>query len=253
LEKLGHTVTVVCNGREAVSAVENGRFDLLVMDVQMPEMDGLQAASIIRGRETLRGCRIPILALTAHAATEDRDRCLAAGMNGYLSKPVSMADLDRAILELLPGCARPGKARGSGRSIPAHSAKTIDERELLAGLGGDRALLADMLRFFLEDGKRLMSRVISAVDGGDAGELAQAAHAMKGSIANVSRSSAYLISGELEKLGRGGDLSSAPRALEKLETEFAALLEIAEKLLNKYSPVKTAPRKDRKKRSAGAA
>lgn len=252
LEKLGHTVTVVSDGREAVSAVENGRFDLLVMDVQMPEMDGLQAASIIRGRETLSGPHIPILALTAHAATEDRNRCLAAGMNGYVSKPVSMADLDRAILELLPGSARSGKVGGAGRSRPAGSVKTIDERELLAGLGGDRQLLADMLRFFVDDSKRLMSRLTAAVRNADAAELADAAHAMKGSIANVSRSSAYLSSGELEKLGRSGDVSSAPQTLEKLETEFAALLGIAEQLLNKYSSAKV-PRKDGNKRSAGAA
>jgi len=253
LEKLGHTVTVVSDGREAVSAIENGRFDLLVMDVQMPEIDGLQAASIIRGRETSRGAHIPILALTAHAATEDRDRCLAAGMNGYVSKPVSMADLDRAILELLPGSARFGKVRGSGPSGQAGSAKTIDERELLAGLGGDRELLADMLRFFVDDSKRLMTRLTLAVRNADPAELAQAAHAMKGSIANVSRSSAYLSAGELEKLGRSSDLRSAPQILERLETEFAALLGIAEKLLNKYSSKQSGPRKNGNKRSAGAA
>lgn len=256
LEKLGHTVAVVSNGRAAVSAIENGDFDLLVMDVQMPEMDGLQAASLIRARESSSGARIPILALTAHAATEDRDRCLAAGMNGYLSKPVSMADLDRAIFELLHGASRSKKARTMERSRPSQPV-TIDERELLAGLGGDRELFADILRFFLDDSKRLMSRVAAAVRGADAAELAEAAHAIKGSIANVSRAAAYTISGELEKLGRSGDLSSAPQILEKLEAEFAALLRTAEEILDKYAPGKPAPRQHRKNRSknrsAGAA
>ena len=93
LEKDGHSVTVVANGRDAVSAALAGDFDLILMDVQMPELDGLEATAQVRAA----GCRLPIVAMTAHALQSDRDRCLAAGMTGYLPKPVSAAHLREAV------------------------------------------------------------------------------------------------------------------------------------------------------------
>lgn len=253
LEKLGHTVTVVSNGRAALSASESGQFDLLVMDVQMPEMDGLQAASLIRAREGPSGRNVPILALTAHAAAEDRDRCLAAGMNGYLSKPIRLADLDRAILELLPSISHSRKVRPSRPSTVAVAPEGIDERELLAGLGGDRELLVDVLGFFVDDSARLLRRLASAVGDNKPAELAQAAHAMKGSIANISRAAAYDRCAELEKMGRSGNLSYAARTLEELQAELNGLLRAAKKMRRKYSSEKGVVRPSRKRRSAGAA
>jgi CheY-like chemotaxis protein len=97
LEKEGHTVQIAANGREAVSALERERFDLVLMDVQMPEMDGFEATAAIRARERFTGARLPILAMTAHAMSGDRERCLAAGMDGYVAKPVHKAELLEAI------------------------------------------------------------------------------------------------------------------------------------------------------------
>jgi CheY-like chemotaxis protein len=253
LEKLGHTVTVVGDGRAAVSAFESGDFDLLVLDVQMPETDGLRAASLIRAREHTRGSRIPILALTAHAAAEDRDRCLAAGMDSYLSKPIRLADLERAISELVPGGSRRTRARRSPASRSAASTQPIDEGELLAGLGGDRELLADMLRFFVDDSPRLLRELALAVHQSKAAETARTAHALKGSIANVSRGAAYRTCAELEQMAKTENLASTSRALQNLESELDMLVRAGEKLLKKYSPEKSRPRQARKRRSVGAA
>ena len=101
LEHLGHTAVVVENGKEAVAAAQKGPFDLVFMDVQMPEMDGLEATATIRAQETTGGPHIPIVAMTAHAMIGDREQCLKAGMDGYLSKPISAQQLSKAIDEAL--------------------------------------------------------------------------------------------------------------------------------------------------------
>jgi CheY-like chemotaxis protein len=107
LEKQGHTVVIAGNGKEALAALEavGGRFDVVLMDVQMPEMDGLEATAAIRAREQGTGRRLPIVALTAHAMKGDRERCLEAGMDGYLTKPVQGQALMQALTEALGGAA----------------------------------------------------------------------------------------------------------------------------------------------------
>ena len=97
LEKAGHTVRVAGNGRQALQALERDRFDVVLMDVQMPEMDGMEATAVIRQREKTTGSHLPIIALTAHAMKGDRDRCLAAGMDGCLSKPLQRDELYRLV------------------------------------------------------------------------------------------------------------------------------------------------------------
>ena len=93
LQKMGHTVTIAENGREALQILENARFDIILMDVQMPEMDGFEATSSIREKERITGGHIPIVAMTAHAMSGDREKCLAAGMDGYVSKPINTQEL----------------------------------------------------------------------------------------------------------------------------------------------------------------
>jgi two-component system, sensor histidine kinase and response regulator len=101
LSKWGHQVTVANNGREAVAAVGKESFDLVLMDVQMPEMDGYQATAVIREREAGKNIRIPIVAMTAHAMKGDREECLAAGMDGYVAKPIRRAELEQVIDEVV--------------------------------------------------------------------------------------------------------------------------------------------------------
>ncbi|HZY87754.1 MAG TPA: response regulator [Gemmataceae bacterium] len=101
LDKHGHTVAVACNGREAVAAVQGGGFDLVLMDIQMPEMDGFQATDAIRGSEQLNGGHLPIVALTAHALAGDRENCLSSGMDGYLAKPYTAEELNRVLYDVM--------------------------------------------------------------------------------------------------------------------------------------------------------
>lgn len=97
LERSGHSVSVAMTGKEALRALENGNFDIVLMDIQMPEMDGLEATSMIRQREAKNGGHIPIIAVTAHAMKGDQERCLGAGMDGYLTKPILFGDLHEAL------------------------------------------------------------------------------------------------------------------------------------------------------------
>jgi len=102
LEKMGHCVTVVENGKKALEALEQGNFDLVMMDVQMPVMDGFEATKLIRGQEQESGAHMPIVAMTAHAMKGDRERCLEAGMDGYVSKPIDLRELYEGIDKLFP-------------------------------------------------------------------------------------------------------------------------------------------------------
>jgi len=244
LEKLGHTVTIVDNGKLAVSKSETGEFDLIVMDVQMPEMDGLEATRAIREREKCGGKRLPILALTAHAAAEDCDRCLATGMDGYVSKPIRLAALQESIAQVL-GTVRDqdGTQRVEETQHPA-SVPTkqetitvppglINERKVLAGLGGDRELMAEVLRLFIDDSARLMREMHTAVARQNSEAIRQVAHALKGSIANLSSGAARELAAQIEQLGKGGELAGVPPLVERLEPELVVLQQAAEQLLNK--------------------
>jgi CheY-like chemotaxis protein len=104
LEKCGHRVAVTANGREALAALDNGEFDVVLMDIQMPDMDGFEAAAAIRSREKLIGRHLSIIAMTAHAMTGDRERCLDAGMDGYISKPIHRTELLQTLSRLAPDC-----------------------------------------------------------------------------------------------------------------------------------------------------
>ena len=248
LEKLGHTVTVVGNGKEAVSAADSDAFDLIVMDVQMPEMDGLEAASIIRSRQEAKDRRIPIMALTAHAAAEDRERCRAAGMDAYLSKPVRMADLESAIATLFEKAPKKTAARNNSPESSI-SANLIDEQKVLEGLGGDRELLVDVLRLFLEDSDRLLRDIQSANAHEDPVALGRSAHALKGSIANLSSGDAYAYAAELEKMGRNGERNSVPELIGKLEEALGKLQRAASQALDRHTRVQG----KKVKRTSGAA
>ena len=230
LEKLGHTVTIVGNGKEAVATAESGAFDLIVMDVQMPEMDGLEAASIIRRRQEETSRRIPIMALTAHAAPEDRERCRAAGMDGYLSKPLRLADLEGEIERLFESASR--KRSSSRKRIePKVAADLIDEKKVLAGLGDDRELFADVLQLFLQDSERLLQRIQAAGEAKDPVDLGHSAHALKGSIANLSSGPAHQYAAELERMGKSGECDSASEVIAKLQEALRQLQAAASHIL----------------------
>jgi CheY-like chemotaxis protein/HPt (histidine-containing phosphotransfer) domain-containing protein len=221
LEKSGHSVTVASSGREALDLLNasgnppSHRFDVALMDVQMPDMDGLQVAAEIRRRERATGGRLPMIALTAYAMKGDRERCLKAGMDRYVAKPIRAAELMQALAETVPAEPAP---------------PVIDERALLERLNGDRRLLGELIGVFEADCARLLDAVRAAVQAGDAAALQRAAHKLKGSVANFSAPSAVDAALRLETLGRQRHLSGAAGALTVCEKEISRLRRALEDL-----------------------
>ena len=204
LERAGHRAVVVANGRQALAAVARESFDVVLMDVQMPELDGFETTAAIRERERGTPRRLPIVALTAHAMKGDAERCLASGMDAYLAKPLQAAELVAAIGRLVPDGA-------------------IDAARLLERVGGDRRAAAEVARIFLADAPRRTREIRSAIVQGDARALRAAAHTLKGAVSNFGAQGAVDAAFELQKLGDSGELEEAPAALERLEAELTAV------------------------------
>jgi PAS domain S-box-containing protein len=222
LEKQGHTVAVAGNGREALEALEKAApcgFDVVLMDVQMPEMDGVEATAAIRQKEKATGKHLPIVAITAHALKGDRERCLAAGMDDYVAKPIQARELWAAV----EGAALPAVEKRE--SVPAgpRPMEILDRVTALARVDGDAKLLGELAGLFLADCARLLSAVEEAVARGDAKALEHAAHALKSSVGNFAAHAAFQAACWLEMLGRQGDLSEAQEAYAALQQEIERL------------------------------
>jgi CheY-like chemotaxis protein/HPt (histidine-containing phosphotransfer) domain-containing protein len=229
LEKQGHGVTVAGNGREALAALypsdsppeEGGsrRFDVVLMDVQMPEVDGLRTTKAIRERERVAGGHMPIIAMTGYAMRGDRERCLEAGMDGYVSKPIRLTELLKALQEVVPAGAEPPVPPADG----ATPRKPLDVTAALAAVMGDRQLLAELAGVFLAECPHWMREIQAAVARGDPPRLQLAAHSLKGAVANFAACDAYEAALRLEKMGRSGDLSGASEAVAALAREMERL------------------------------
>jgi CheY-like chemotaxis protein len=221
LEKHGHTVAVAGNGREALDLLDQESLDVVLMDVQMPEMSGLEATARVRAREEGTGRHLPIIALTAHAMKGDRERCLAAGMDNYLTKPVKAEDLFLALAAAVPQA-------GNAPTATSHQpSANLDRAALLERLEGDETLLRQLVNLFLDDYPRLLAAIRTAVAARDPARLEYASHALKGSAANFGPSCAVEAAHRLELLGRRAELAGAPMALTDLEEalqQFAAAL-----------------------------
>jgi PAS domain S-box-containing protein len=209
LERRGHAVTVVGDGRAAVTALGDGHaFDLVLMDVQMPEMDGLAATAAVRARERGSGGHVPIVAMTAHAMEGDRERCLAAGMDGYVSKPVEAEGLVEAV---------------------ETAAGTFDPSRAVARLGGDERLFGELLDLFLADLPPMLAEIRKAVDSSDADAIRRAAHTLKGSVANFAAPRPVEAARRLEAMGAGRDLKEARPAFLELEQALELFVRDASK------------------------
>ena len=178
LEREGHAVTVVGNGRAALAALAAESFDLVLMDVQMPEMDGLEATAAIRVRERQTGGHMPIVAMTAHALKGDRERCLEAGMDEYISKPIHVRQLLETIERAVGGPAAPE----TPAEAPAAESETMDWNEVLKAARGDRKLLGTIVAAALDELPRLLAAIREAIAAGDATGLRLSAHTLKGSV-----------------------------------------------------------------------
>jgi two-component system, sensor histidine kinase and response regulator len=215
LAKRGHQVTVVENGKLAVEALEKQSFDIVLMDVQMPEMDGLQATSAIRQREVSTRKHVPIIAMTAHAMKGDRERCLAAGMDAYISKPVHIEEL----LQVTEGLTRhAGPIDRSPEPGPVATV-AIDREAALQRVEGDEVLLADLAKLFCDESPRMLAVIQEAITRENAESLERGAHSLKGSVATFSAQQAFNLALKLERLGRAKEFEGAKPIFDLLVSE----------------------------------
>jgi len=205
LEKKGHVVHLAGSGHEALAALDAHGFDLVLMDMQMPDMDGLEATAQIRQKETGTAKRVPIIALTAHAGGDIQQKCLQGGMDGYVSKPIRDQELWRAIREVVPASA------GSDPVLsldPVDSGK-VDRETLLARVGGNLDLLKDLIKVFDENSGNLFAVIRDALDKNEAGTVGSAAHTLKGMVSFFGVDEVTESTLALEAMSRDGDLAGA--------------------------------------------
>jgi two-component system, sensor histidine kinase and response regulator len=222
LEKRGHKVVVAGNGREALAALTHRSYDLVLMDVQMPEMDGITATTLLREREKLTGAHQVVIAMTALVMKNDRERCLEAGMDGYLAKPIRAPELDEVLESRM---VQQTTLHRTESPVPAPGRSPVNVDELLDRLDGDRVFLSELTELFREDYPRQVSAIHEAIQRNDAHGVKQASHALKGALSNLAASEAREMAANLERLGISGDLASASTALDGLEKELARAME----------------------------
>jgi len=263
LEKLGYQADVVENGREAIAALAQGSYAMVLMDCQMPFLDGLEATRLIRENERrqssmvngqsngkdavefslsltndqlpMTSSHIPIVALTANAMSGDRERCLAAGMNDYLTKPVRKENLKGALDRWIAAPIRPqvtptGDAKHSTEGIDTEVLPVIfDAPAMLRNIGGDTALLEDLVELFFQRYHAMLEAIRAALANRDQKAVEQAAHALKGTAGNLCASEVVLYAGQLEAVGRLGTLVEGPMIYTQLEKAVLRLVQLFEK------------------------
>ena len=220
LQKRGHQVTVTANGKEALAALAEHTYDLVLMDVQMPEMDGLEATMKLRALEKITGHHQPVVAMTALAMKGDRERCIEAGMDGYLSKPIRQQELD----DVLESYADRKHTSSIPSATPSTQESSVDAADLLERVDGDHAFLAELAELFRKDYPLQLMLARDALLRQDSPTVEKASHALKGALANLSAGPASRLAQELETNARSGDLLHAGSALQQLEEELSRVM-----------------------------
>jgi len=240
LERWGHRVTVVENGQKAIEAVAQQSYDLVLMDLQMPDVGGCEAAQQIRQREQQTGMpRVPIVAMTAEAMKGDRERCLAAGMDDYLAKPIGSEELYRIIKSIFAaggGADQPAESSdgfAANRAAHHHSDGHQDSAEQLIDwpyltrmLGHDRSLIRDSIAILRAQCPELLEEIRQAIEAGDAAELHRAAHSLKGLTGYLGPSPIVQSAARLERAGRDSDWSSVSTEFQKLADDIVRLVDL---------------------------
>ena len=228
LESRGHRVKSVDDGKTAVEAFRTKAYDVVLLDLEMNEIGGLEAARAMRGIEKERGRRARILAITGHATQEDLDECLAAGMDGRVLKPFDPEMLFREVEQSGSG-VHPAQAPAATESAPAHSGASFQE-QLLARCSGDTALATKIAKMFLKDSPRLLDAVHHAIAAADPLALASAAHALKSAVGHFGAQEAREAARRLEDMARRGEMEDVHKGYEALSAAVEALRAELEKM-----------------------
>jgi PAS domain S-box-containing protein len=234
LEKAGHYVILAVNGKEVLKVLKQAhppRIDIVLMDIQMPEMDGMEATAAIRDSEKSSGEHLPIVAMTANAMRGDRERYLGGGMDGYISKPINSRGLLAEIERCLAGIERNAKMAEN----PSQHGEQLDRASLLERVEGDQGLLAEMIQLFLADAPQLLGAMRSALQQGDMILLERSAHSMKGAAGNMSAQATVNSALQLEQSAKKGDAESSKANLAALETAVERLLPVLADLCQEVS------------------
>lgn len=221
LQKRGHAVITAKDGAEALSLYGKHKIDVILMDVQMPEVDGFEATAAIRQREQGTGIHIPIIAMTAHAMKSDREHCLEAGMDAYIPKPIRAGEMFEMIEKITQTTTVPSE----WEEMPDDDkfADVMDWNAAVKHLEGDVELLKEIAQVFLDQSPALLSVMRDASQSGDSKSLERAAHTIKGSVSNFAARRAFEAAQWLETIGRAGDLTDANEAFNTLEEEIDRL------------------------------
>jgi len=233
LTRWGHQTTIVENGREAMEAVSRTNFDIILMDVQMPEMDGFEATVAIRQLEEKIDRHVPIIAMTAHAMKGDRERCLEVGMDDYVSKPIDSDTLLKTIHTLVPIelTETPGVKSTDTHNVPP----SLDKETLLKAFDHDLDFFKEAVDILVSDYPPMVKSIQTALQAKDADTLRRTAHALKGMVGNFQGLAAAEAAMKLEELGRQGNFTGTEQAFDTLVKE----LEKLEKTLTDWAAEKT--------------
>ena len=232
LKKLGYRADIAANGKEALESLRSLPYDLVLMDCQMPEMDGYEAMARIRDpRSSVRNHESPVVAMTAHAMKTDREKCLAAGMNDYVSKPVKPSAVAQVLEKWLParaGDGLPAPRADSEIETPAVAPPTVqvfDEADLVERMMGDKELAREIVDCFLLDMPKHVAALREHCKPGSVAIAARFAHSIRGAAANVSAQALSAVAGEMEMKGIAGDFDALLAQYPELEKQFHAARE----------------------------
>ncbi|NUQ00220.1 MAG: response regulator [Armatimonadetes bacterium] len=241
LDKAGHQTTVASNGQIAVELYEQGEFEIVLMDVQMPEMNGYEATAAIRAIEAARGTHVPVVAMTAHAMKGDRENCLQAGMDDYISKPIDAEALLRLIATLGPEVESAADDDESGAVMveQMHATETVPDAETavevedepvlldfavaLQRFDSDPELVAELVDLFLTETPGMLDELRQGIAGRDMKAVERIGHTIKGAVGNFAAQPAFEAAHRIERMGRAGEL-------DDIETALTALLDELERL-----------------------
>ena len=227
LQKLGHSPKIATNGMEVLSILKSETFDLVLMDVQMPLKDGLATTREIREQEKTTGAHIPIIAMTAHAIKGDRELCIGAGMDDYLTKPVNSAVLRQAIAE---SCER-RPSLAPMEAAPSEPPTTWNIEKARENAGGDESLLRELLQIFLEESPKQLVQLENAIKNGDGSTVETVAHTLKSELGYLGLAEATVLARALEQMGHLKQLQTAPETFIQFKSNLLAASEAMRKLL----------------------